>query len=68
VSRGIALPLDRVIPVIRKAVPGKVLEVDLQQWATGGWVYKFLVLSKGGTYQEVFVDALRNRIVRVRER
>ena len=68
VSRGIALPLDRVIPVVRKAVPGKVLDVDLQQWATGGWVYKFLVLNKGGTYQEVFVDALRNRIVRVRER
>lgn len=68
VSRGTALPLDRVIPVVRQAVPGRVLDVDLQQWTTGGWVYKFLVLSSDGEYTEVFVDALRNRIVRVRER
>jgi hypothetical protein len=31
-------------------------------------VYKFLVLSGEGKYSEVFVDASRNRIVRVRER
>ncbi len=68
VSQGTALPLNRVMPVVRQAVPGRVLEVDLQQWATGGWVYKFLVLSSGGTYSEVIVDALSRRIVRVRER
>ena len=67
-SRGVALPLNRVIPVVRQAVPGRVLDVDLQQGATGRWVYKFLVLSRDGDYSEVFVDALRNRIVRIRER
>ena len=51
VSRGVALPLNRVIPVVRQAVPGKVLDVDLQQWSTGGWVYKFLVLSREGEIQ-----------------
>jgi uncharacterized membrane protein YkoI len=64
----VALPLNRVIPVVQQAVPGRVLDVDLQQGATGGWVYKFLVLSRDGGYSEVFVDALRNRIVRIRER
>ena len=67
-SQGVALPLNRVIPVVRQAVPGRVLDVDLQQWATGGWVYKFLVLNSEGEYSEVFVDALSRRIVRVRER
>lgn len=68
VSRGTALPLNRVMPVVRKAVPGKVLDVDLQQWSAGGWVYKFLVLNGEGKYSEVFVDASHNRIVRVRQR
>ena len=66
--QGVALPLNRVMPVVRQAVPGRVLDVDLQQWATGGWVYKFLVLNSEGEYSEVFVDALSRRIVRVRER
>ena len=39
-------------------MPGRVLDVDLQQWSTGGWVYKFLVLDSEGGYSEVFVDAL----------
>jgi hypothetical protein len=68
VSQGMALPLNRVMPVVRQAAPGRVLDVDLQQWATGAWVYKFLVLSSEGEYREVFVEALSRRIVRVRER
>lgn len=68
VSGGMALPLNRVMPVVRRAVPGRVLNVDLQQWATGGWVYKFLVLSSEGAYSEVIVDALSRRIVKVSER
>ena len=57
-----------MIPTVSQAVPGRVLDVDLQQWAGGGLVYKFLVLDGQGKYSEVYVDALRNRIVRVRER
>ena len=68
VSGGKALPLARVMPVVRKVAPGQVLEVDLQRAVGGGWVYKFLVLSSGGAYREVTVDALGNRVIRVRER
>jgi len=68
VSSGKALPLARVMPVVRQAVPGRVLEVDMERVLGGGWMYKFLVLSNGGLYSEVTVDALRNRIVRIRER
>jgi len=68
VATGVAVPLKRVIPMVRQAVPGRVLNVDLEQVAGGGWVYKFLVLDGQGKYSEVYVDALRNRIVKVRER
>lgn len=68
VSGGKALPLARVMPVVRKVAPGQVLEVDLQRAVGGSWVYKFLVLSSGGAYREVTVDALGNRVIRVRER
>jgi len=68
VATGVAVPLKRVIPMVRQAVPGRVLNVDLEQVAGGGWVYKLLVLDGQGKYSEVYVDALRNRIVKVRER
>jgi len=68
VSQGVALPLNLVMPVVQQAAPGRVLDVDLQQWAGGAWVYKFLVLSGQGAYSEVFVDALSSRIMSVRER
>ena len=68
VSRGVAIPLNRVIPMVRQAVPGRVLDVDLEQATGGGWVYKLLVLDGEGEYNEVTVDALRNRIIRVSER
>jgi uncharacterized membrane protein YkoI len=68
VSHGVALPLARVLPLVRTRVPGKVLNIDLQQRAGGAWVYKFLVLDRQGAYSEVLVDALRNRIVGVRRR
>ncbi len=68
VSHGLALPLGRVLPVVNGAVSGKVLDVDLQQFPTGRWFYKFLVLTRNGAYSEVLVDALRNRIIRVRKR
>ncbi|MCB1502057.1 MAG: hypothetical protein KDK07_20110, partial [Bauldia sp.] len=68
VSRGVAVPLSRVIPMVGQAVPGRVLDVDLQQGTGGRWVYKLLVLDGAGEYNEVTVDALRNRIIRVRER
>ena len=53
---------------MRRAVPGKVLDVDLQRLKAGGWVYKFRVLTGAGVYMEVFVDALRNEVLQVRRR
>lgn len=68
VKDGEALSLSRVIPTVRQAIPGRVLDVDLLRLKGGGWVYKFRVLARDGAYLEVFVDALRNRILQTRRR
>jgi Peptidase propeptide and YPEB domain len=68
VDGGAALSLNKVLPTVGQAVPGSVLDVDLQRLIGGGWVYKFRVLTADGTYMEVFVDAIRNRVLQVRRR
>lgn len=68
VRDGQALSLSRVIPTVRQAIPGRVLDVDLLRLKGGGWVYKFRVLARDGAYLEVFVDALRNWILQTRRR
>ena len=68
VARGWVVPLGSVLATVKRSVPGKVLEVDLQQSTSGLWFYKFLVLTRDGRYREIFVDARRNQILRVRTR
>ena len=68
VSQGWALALSTVLPTVAKAVPGKVLEVDLRQSWTGEWRYEFLILTRDRRYQEVVVDARRNQILQIRRR
>ncbi|MDF2972638.1 MAG: hypothetical protein K0R61_3088, partial [Microvirga sp.] len=53
--------MSTILPTVTKAVPGQVLEVDLRQSWSGEWRYEFLVLSRDRRYQEVVVDARRNR-------
>ena len=68
VKDGEALSLSEVIPTVRQAIPGQLLDVDLLPLKAGGWVYKFRVLARDGAYLEVFVDALSNRILQTRRR
>ena len=60
--------MNHVLPTIRKAAPGQILEVDLRQAQTGEWQYEFLVLAKDRHYQEIVVDAQRNQIIGIRRR
>jgi uncharacterized membrane protein YkoI len=68
VSEGWVLALSAVLPTVRKAVPGQVLEVDLRRSWSGDWRYEFLVLARDRSYQEVVVDARRNLVLQVRRR
>ena len=68
VSQGWALALSTVLPMVSRAVPGQVLEVDLRQSWTGEWRYEFLILTRDRRYQEVVVDARNSRILQIRRR
>ncbi|MBA1158825.1 PepSY domain-containing protein [Microvirga mediterraneensis] len=68
VSQGWALALNAVLPTVSRAVPGKILEVDLRQSWSGQWRYEFLVLTRDRRYQEVVVDARNNQILQIRRR
>jgi uncharacterized membrane protein YkoI len=68
VARGWALPLHAVLPTVSNAAPGQILEVDLHRTQNGEWHYEFLVLTNDRRYQEVVVDAQRNRVMEIRRR
>jgi hypothetical protein len=68
VSGGYAAPLSAVLPLVRAAVPGKLLDVDLQQSRSGSWLYELVILTGENRYCEVTVDARTRRIVRIRNR
>jgi uncharacterized membrane protein YkoI len=68
VSQGWALPLSSVLPTVLRAVPGQVLEVDLNQSESGEWQYEFLGLTKDRRYRQVLVDARRNQILAISPR
>lgn len=68
VAKGMALSLSKVIPTVKRKFPGNILDVDLRSAGGGRLVYRFLVLSREGSYREVDIDALRNVVVRVRDR
>jgi hypothetical protein len=65
---GLIVSLGSVLSVVRAAVPGDVLEVDLRFAGAGEWRYELLILDGTGHYREVVVDARRNRILQMRRR
>lgn len=65
---GLIVSLGSVLSVVRAAVPGDILEVDLRFAGAGEWRYELLILDGTGHYREVVVDARRNRILQMRRR
>lgn len=68
VRRGGALPLADVLPTVRQAAPGRILDVRLAPDPTGAWHYHVLVLQPDGRYRDVRVDGKRNKILEIRRR
>lgn len=54
------LPLDRVLPVVNRAVPGRVLDVQVV-----GAAYRVKVLMANGRVAHVLVDGRSGQILRV---
>ena len=54
------LPLDRILPVVHRAVPGRVLDVQVV-----GAAYRVKVLTPNGRVAHVMVDSRSGQILRV---
>lgn len=62
VKRGDALPLEKILPVVKEAVPGKVLGLKIEH-DDGRLVYEFKVLTPAGAYYEIEVDARTGKVL-----
>jgi hypothetical protein len=63
VRRGLVNPLDSVLPTVGRAVPGRVVAVQLGQDSSGAWLYHFRVVRDDGRYAGVTVNATTNVVV-----
>ena len=54
------LPLDRILPVVHRAVPGRVLDVQVV-----GAAYRVKVLTPNGRVAHVMVDGRNGQVLRV---
>jgi uncharacterized membrane protein YkoI len=54
------MPLDRVLPAVHRAVPGRVLDAQVV-----GHAYRVKVLAPNGRVQHVLVDGRTGHVIRV---
>lgn len=66
-EQGRALPLADIIAKIGPQVPGKVIEVELDDDDDGSLVYDLKVLSPQGRLQEIEVDAATGKILKIED-
>lgn len=60
VQQGGMVPLDRVLPTVHRAVPGRVLDVQVV-----GGAYRVKVLTANGRVAHVLVDGRSGQVMRV---
>lgn len=63
---GESLPLSRILPLALRAVPGEVLEVELER-EHGRLVYEIEILAQSGRVRKVIFDARTGAIVGVED-
>jgi uncharacterized membrane protein YkoI len=66
VEQGRALPLPEIIARVAPRVPGKVIEVELED-DDGTLVYDLKVLSPEGRLREIEVDAATGKILEIED-
>ena len=65
-EQGRALPLADIIAKITPQVPGRIIEVELED-EDGMLVYDLKVLSPKGRLQEIEVDAATGKILKIED-
>jgi len=62
-SRGEVRPLAEILEAVTAAVPGDVVEVELER-EHGAWVYELKVITPDGRRREVLVDAATGTLLK----
>ncbi len=65
-ARGEILPLNAVLEIVQRRVPGDVIEVDLDREDTG-WEYEIKVLTSTGRVREVTLNARNGAILEIED-
>lgn len=63
VKAGKIKPLTEIIPIVRKSVPGEIIETEIE-FEDGRWVYEFKTITPQGRRYEIYVDARTAKILR----
>lgn len=58
-------PLPEILAVVKKKVPGRVVDVQLSKKKIP-WIYRVKVLTRSGKVVKVFVNAETAKIVRIK--
>ena len=67
VARGEAQSLGDILPALRRAAPGKILNISFGQGGAG-YMYTFTVLTDAGRYFDVSIDARSGATVAMKAR
>ena len=64
VARGEVLPLPRILVIAQKAVPGDIIDVELEQkeW---GLKYELKILTAAGRVRKVDINARTGKVVKI---
>jgi len=65
-ARREALPLPRILEIARGAVPGEVLEVEIER-EHGRLIYEVEILSRSGRVRKVEIDARTGTVLEVED-
>ena len=69
-AAGEILPLARVLEIVRREVPGPVIEVDLDRDDDDGvthWEYEVEVLMDDGVVRKVKLDARSGAVLKIKD-
>jgi uncharacterized membrane protein YkoI len=68
-AAGEILPLARVLEIVRREVPGPVIEVDLDRDDDGAtrWEYEVEVLMDSGVVRKVTLDARNGSVLKIKD-
>ncbi|HRN61395.1 MAG TPA: PepSY domain-containing protein [Luteimonas sp.] len=66
-QRGEILPLNHILQIVQRRVPGDVIDVELDRSSKHGWEYEVKVLTSTGRVLEVDLNARTGEIRKIED-